>query len=118
MSDQATLMCAACDVPVKSRVDAPGDDDAVFCPECGVEDTLAVAAAEANDYVREQESLAVMTDLRRAVSGGGDSAGADTGDGPTDGELKDRPRAARTFRFKAEYPVSGASCGCGAGGCS
>jgi hypothetical protein len=36
----------------------------------------------------------------------------------SDGELKDRPRAAKTFRFKAEYPVSGAGCGCGAGGCS
>jgi uncharacterized Zn finger protein (UPF0148 family) len=107
MSDQATLMCATCDVPVNSRVDAPGDDDAVFCPACGVEDTLATAAAEANAYVREQESQAVMADLRRAVNGG---------DG--DGELKDRPRAAKTFRFKAEYPVSGAGCGCGAGGCS
>ena len=110
MSDQATLMCASCDVPVKSRVDAPGEDDAVFCPECGVEDTLANAAEEANAYVREQESQAVMADLRRAVNGGGDAAG--------DGELKDRPRAAKTFRFKAEYPVSGASCGCGSGGCS
>lgn len=114
MSDQATLMCAACDIPVKSRVDAPGDDDAVFCPECGVEDTLANAAEEANAYVRELESEAVMADLRRAVNGSDDSAGA----GSADGELKDRPRAAKTFRFKAEYPVSGASCGCGAGGCS
>ena len=114
MSDQATLMCASCDVPVKSRVDAPGDDDAVFCPECGVEDTLGAAAEEANAYVREQESQAVMADLRRAVNGSDGSAGA----GPTDGELKDRPRAAKSFRFKAEYPVSGASCGCGAGGCS
>lgn len=103
MSDQATLMCASCDVPVKSRVDAPGDDDAVFCPECGVEDTLATAAAEANDYVREQESQAVMADLRRIVNGSGD------------GEVQDKPRAGRTFRFKAEYPVSGA--GCGSGGC-
>ena len=110
MSDQATLMCASCDIPVKSRVDAPGEDDAVFCPECGVQDTLAAAAEEANAYVREQESQAVMADLRRAVNGGGDAAG--------DGELKDRPRAAKTFRFKAEYPVSGASCGCGSGGCS
>jgi uncharacterized Zn finger protein (UPF0148 family) len=108
MSDQATLMCASCDIPVKSRVDAPGDDDAVFCPECGVEDTLATAAEEANAYVREQESQAVMADLRRAVNGADGS----------DGELKDRPRAAKTFRFKAEYPVSGAGCGCGAGGCS
>ena len=117
MSDQATLMCATCDIPVKSRVDAPGEQDAVFCPDCGVEDTLANAAEEANAYVREQESQAVMADLRRAVNGGGDSAGADTGDGPTDGELKDRPRVGKTFRFKAEYPVSGASCGCGSGGC-
>jgi hypothetical protein len=108
MSDQATLMCASCDIPVKSRVDAPGEDDPVFCPECGLEDTLANAAEEANAFIREQESQAVMADLRRAVNG------ADGGDG----ELKDRPRAAKTFRFKAEYPVSGASCGCGAGGCS
>ena len=108
MSDQATLMCASCDIPVKSRVDGPGADDAVFCPECGVKDTLANAAEEANAYVREQESQAVMADLRRAVNG------ADGGD---DGELKDRPRAAKTFRFKAEYPVSGAGCGCGSGGC-
>ncbi|MDZ7712334.1 MAG: hypothetical protein U5L06_04125 [Rhodovibrio sp.] len=108
MSDQATLMCASCDVPVKGRVDAPGDTDLVFCPECGVEDTLAAAAAEANDYVREQESQAVMADLRRAVNG------SDTSD---DGELKERPHAVKTFRFKAEYPVSGASCGCGSGGC-
>ena len=107
MSDQATLMCASCDVPVKSRVDAPGEDDAVFCPECGVEDTLAAAAEEANAYVREQESQAVMADLRRAVNGA-DAA---------DGELKDRPRPAKTFRFKAAYPVSGANCGCGSGGC-
>ena len=113
MSDQATLMCASCEVPVKSRVDAPGDDDTVFCPECGVEDTLAAAAQEANDYVREQESKAVMADLRRAVNGGGNSAGADTGDG----ELQEKPRAANTFRFKAAYTAGGTGCGCGSGGC-
>ncbi len=109
MSDQATLMCASCDVPVKSRVDVPGDDDAVFCPECGVEDTLAAAAAEANDYVREQESQAVMADLRRVVNGSGDTS--------EDGELQERPRVAKTFRFKAEYAASGTGCGCGSGGC-
>jgi DNA-directed RNA polymerase subunit RPC12/RpoP len=113
MSEQATLMCATCDTPVKSRVDAPGEQDAVFCPDCGVEDTLANAAEEANAYVREQESQAVMADLRRAVNG----ADADAGSDAADGEVKDRPRAGKTFRFKAEYPVSGASCGCGAGGC-
>ncbi|MBK1696322.1 hypothetical protein [Rhodovibrio salinarum] len=105
MSDQATLMCASCDVAVKSRVDAPGDDDIVFCPECGVENTLATAAAEANDYMREQESQAVMADLRRIVNGSGD------------GEVQDRPYAGKTFRFKAEHPINGAGCGCGSGGC-
>ena len=111
MSDQATLMCASCDVPVKSRVDAPGDADSVFCPECGIEDTLAAAAAEANDYVRELESQAVMADLRRVVNGSGEAAGEG------DGELREKPRAAKTFRFKAEYAASGTGCGCGSGGC-
>jgi uncharacterized Zn finger protein (UPF0148 family) len=102
MDEQATLMCASCDVPVKSRVDTPGEGDPVFCPECGVEDTLANAAAEANDYVREQESQAVMADLRRIVNGRDDAAGL---------------AADKTFRFKAEAPASGTGCGCGAGGC-
>ena len=109
MSDQATLMCAACDLPVKSRVDAPSDDDTVFCPECGVADTLAKAAEEANAYVREQESQAIMADLRRIVNGRDDAA--------QDGEVQAKPRPAKTFRFKAEYPISGTGCGCGAGGC-
>ncbi|MBK1669366.1 hypothetical protein CKO28_15110 [Rhodovibrio sodomensis] len=109
MSDQATLMCASCDVPVQSRVDAPGDADTVFCPECGVEDTLANAAEEANAYVREQESQAVMADLRRVVNG--HDAAAD------DGELKDRADAGKSFRFKVESAAGGAGCGCGSGGC-
>ena len=109
MSDQATLMCAACDLPVTSGIHAPGDDDTVFCPECGVADTLANATEEANAYVRERESQAVMADLRRIVNG--------REDGAQDGEVRDKPHAAKTFRFKADYPVSGAGCGCGAGGC-
>jgi hypothetical protein len=89
MSDKVTPKCATCDVALQSHVADPQSDDMLFCPTCGVSDTLENVVAEVQEYVTEQAGDHLFSSLQRSTK---DSKFV---------TVSKKPRPKKTYRFKA-----------------
>lgn len=90
MSDQVTPKCAACDVALDSKVAEPQPHDTLFCPSCGVSDTVKNVVSEVQEYVTEQAGDHLFSSLQRSTK---DSKFV---------TVSKKPRPKKTYRFKAD----------------